>query len=136
LFTSVLNARLLKVCENNDILTDAQFGFRPDVSTVDAIFALNVNITKTLSGKNKLYCCFVDFCKTFDHVDRISLWYKLSNIGIRGQFFQTVKSLYKCVKSCVTINGLCSDFFVNKLGFLQGENLSPIFFSLFVNDFE
>jgi len=26
LFTSVLNARLLKVCENNDILTDAQFG--------------------------------------------------------------------------------------------------------------
>ena len=39
-FTSALNRRLLKWCEANNCLTDAQFGFIPGHSTCDAIFAL------------------------------------------------------------------------------------------------
>jgi len=33
LFVSVLNNRVNKWCEENSILTDAQFGFRKNVST-------------------------------------------------------------------------------------------------------
>jgi len=116
LFTSVLNARLLKVYENNNVLT-AQFGFRSGVSTVDAIFALNAIIIKTLSLK-KLYCCFVDFRNSLE-------------IGIRRKMFQNAKSQYNCLKSCITINRLCSDIFLCILGDCQGENLSPILFSSF-----
>ena len=48
LFTVILNERLKKWSAQklNDILTDAQFGFKPNYSTVDAIFMLNSIIEK------------------------------------------------------------------------------------------
>mgnify|MGYP005949918315 CR=1 FL=1 len=52
LFTSVLNNRILEWDNKYDILTDAQFGFRPGLSTVDAIFVLQSLINKTLCNKN------------------------------------------------------------------------------------
>lgn len=95
LFTSILNKRLAKVYSDQEILTDAQFGFRSGLSTVDAIFALQYIISKPLSTKKKrLYCCFVDFRKAFDFVDRVSLWYKLIKLGIRGKFLKVIKGLY------------------------------------------
>ena len=47
-----------------------------------------------------------------------------------------IKSLYERVKSCVFLNGKKSDFFISARGVRQGENLSPLLFSLFVNDIE
>jgi hypothetical protein len=47
LFTSLINSRLLKWSEENVILTDAQFGFRPGLGTTDAIFALHSLISNT-----------------------------------------------------------------------------------------
>jgi hypothetical protein len=40
LFTSLVNSRLLKWCERNDIVADAQFEFQPGLGTTDTIFAL------------------------------------------------------------------------------------------------
>ena len=37
-FTSVINTRLLKWSDENNIITDAQFGFKPGYGTTDAIF--------------------------------------------------------------------------------------------------
>ena len=44
--------------------------------------------------------------------------------------------MYSDIKSCVSLNGDCSTFFYCKNGLRQGENLSPILFSLFLNDLE
>ena len=40
-FTSVLNKRVNGWAENNNIVSDAQLGFRKGRFTVDAIFVLN-----------------------------------------------------------------------------------------------
>jgi hypothetical protein len=48
LFTSTINTRLMKWSEDNSVLTDAQFGFRPGYDTHDAIFALHSIISKSL----------------------------------------------------------------------------------------
>ena len=77
LFTGVLNNRILKWEKQYNVLTDAQFGFRNGLSTVDDIFVLQTLINKTLSKKNRLYCCFVDFQNAFDYVDRCKLWQNL-----------------------------------------------------------
>ena len=45
LFTSILNKRLLKWDKDNSVITDAQFGFRPGLGTVDAIFCFTVTCT-------------------------------------------------------------------------------------------
>ena len=44
--------------------------------------------------------------------------------------------MYANIKSCVSNDGMMSDFFSSGVGVRQGENLSPILFALFVNDLQ
>lgn len=44
--------------------------------------------------------------------------------------------MYDGIKSCVTLNGESSPFFACDCGVRQGENLSPVMFSLYLNDLE
>ena len=135
-FTAALNARLNQFCEINDVLNENQTGFRSGYSTVDHAFILNCMIEYVLSIKGKLFCAFIDYRKAFDCVWRKGLWYKMNKMGIQGKVFATIKSMYKAVKSCVVSNGKHSDFFMCNSGVRQGENLSPLLFSLYVNDLE
>lgn len=47
-----------------------------------------------------------------------------------------IKNLYLNIKSCISLNGKTSSFFCCNCGVRQGENLSPLLFSLFLNDLE
>ena len=136
LFTSILNKRILDWDKENCVITDAQFGFKPGLSTIDAIFALQTLVNKTLKRKKSLYCCFIDYSKAFDLVDRSSLWCKLIKQGLQGKMLRLIKSLYENVKSCVKYDGCLSDYFSSKIGLFQGEVLSPILYSMYVNDCE
>ena len=51
-FTSVLNNRLKKWADDNDVSSDAQFGFKSDHSTIDAIFLLKYLIDNYRHEKN------------------------------------------------------------------------------------
>ena len=44
--------------------------------------------------------------------------------------------MYSNIKSCVFAKGEQSEYFVSNVGVRQGENLSPILFSLYVNGLE
>jgi hypothetical protein len=50
----------MKWSEDNSVLTDAQFGFRPGYGTHDAIFALHSIISKSLRQGKRLYCCLIN----------------------------------------------------------------------------
>ena len=51
--------------------------------------------------------------------------------------FNIIKALYQNIKTCVKYDGLLSNYFGNhNTGLFQGEVLSPIMFSLFMNDCE
>ena len=101
IFTSVINSRLLKWSDENNIVSDAQFGFKPGFGTTDAIFALQSVISRTLSCNKKLFCCFVDYEKAFDNVNRSKLFFKLSRLGVTGKLLTIIKSIYSNLKSCV-----------------------------------
>ena len=59
LFTSTINTRLMKWSEDNSVLTDAQFGFRPGYGTHDAISTLHSIISKSLrQGKTQALISF------------------------------------------------------------------------------
>jgi hypothetical protein len=83
----------------------------------------------------KLYCCFVDYKKAFDKINRNKLFFKLSKSGIQGKILNVIRQLYSEVKSCVRFKTELSDFFSTN-GVMQGESLSPFLFSLYINDFE
>ena len=126
LFTTILNKRLLKWGAANDVLTDAQFGFRPGFGTIDAIFALEALICSTLSKGKRLYCCFVDYKRAFDTVDRTLLWTKLSYLGIRGKLLNVLRSFYNGTKTTIRIGNEYTDFFRNNVKYCH------LYFSLFM----
>ena len=130
LFTSMINARLTKWSEKNNILTDAQFGFRPGYGTTDAIFALHSLISKSLKRGKRFYCCFIDYKKAFDSVSHIKLWLRLVRCGITGKLLNVIKSMYSKLKCCVKLDGIFSNFFQSNVGLMKGESLSPLFILL------
>ena len=44
--------------------------------------------------------------------------------------------MYQNIKSCVASEGKLSDFFVSNVGVRQDENVSPLLFSIYVDDLE
>lgn len=136
LFTSLLNSRLTDMLEGNRVISEAQAGFRAGHSTIDHIFALKSIVELYLAQGRKLYCAFVDYKKAFDTVSRTILWRKLAAQGINGKIFNVIRNLYENAKSCIVVDGNMSDYFETKIGVKQGENLSPLLFSLFLNDIE
>ena len=86
--------------------------------------------------KKKLYCAFVDFEKAFDMVPRTLLWYKLLQNNITGNFFRIVYQMYQGLKSLILVNNKQSALFPCNIGIRQCENLSPVLFSLYLNDLE
>jgi len=136
LFTSVVNNRLKLYAEASEMISDKQAGFRKDHSTLDNTFVLKCLIDLFLSNNKKLYCAFVDYEKAFDRVWRAGLWYKLITNGIDGKLFNVIHNMYQDIKSCVMVDQEKSDFFGSMIGVRQGENLSPLLFSIFVNDIE
>ena len=136
LFTVIINERLKKWAEQNEIISDAQFGFKADYSTVDAIFILQSLINKTINKKKKLYACFIDLKRAFDSVYRNGLWYKMIKSSLDGKLFDLIRSIYSEVMSCVKNINTFSDFFKSDVGLMEGGVLSPFLFSLFINDME
>ncbi|XP_071123308.1 uncharacterized protein [Mytilus edulis] len=136
LFTSIINTRLTKWSEKHNIITDAQFGFKPGYGTTDAIFALHSLISKSLRSGKRFYCCFIDYKKAFDSVSHFKLWLRLIRCGISGNLLTVIKSMYAKIKCCIKLEGNFSNFFQSNVGLMQGESLSPFLYSLYINDIE
>ena len=136
LFTSVINARLYSYLTNAKILGNEQAGFRPKHSTLDHIFALHVLSNFYVNDKKQLFCAFVDYSKAFDFVDRTYLWQKLLNSNINGKVLNVVRNMYINAKSHVSLKNVLSDSFPCQVGVRQGENLSPLLFAIYLNDFK
>ena len=117
-----------------NILVEEQAGLRKGYSTTDHIFNLKCLMDLYLFRGKKLYCAFIDYKKAFDSVNRIYLWQKLINNNIDGKMFKIIHNLNANAKSCVRIGNSKSTPFSSDIGVRQGENISPVLFSLFLND--
>ena len=86
--------------------------------------------------KKKLFCCFVDLKKAFDSINLNNLCYKIYHKGLNGKLFRIITNMYSTVKSCVKGCNSYSDYFECAVGLKQGEVISPVLFSLFIDDLE
>lgn len=136
LFTSILNSRINKYLDENSTISSCQAGFRKGYSTTDNLFILQSLIEIAKANRNKLYCAFIDFKQAFDKVWRTGLWQKLIDSNINGKCFTFIKNMYKDIKSRISTPEGSSAFFPCQSGIGQGETLSPIMFSLYLNDVE
>ena len=88
-----------------------------------------------LSKRQRLYCCFVYYKKAFDTITRRTLWSKMLSSGISGEILNVIKNMYIKAKSSVSLTAEAeSDLFPCNIGVPQGEDLSPLLFSIYLQD--
>ncbi len=136
LYATLLNSRLTRWAEANNLRAAGQAGFREDHRCSDHLLVLRTVIEQQRSVKAPLYTCFVDFRKAYDSMPRDLLWTKLERLGVHGWFLDGIKALYAEVPMAVkTAQGLTCTF-ESVMGVKQGCPLSPTLFGLYLDDLE
>ena len=60
--------------------------------------------------------------------------FKLVNIGVTGNMYNAISSLYYDPKSRIILQNNSTDYFDCPVGVKQGDCLSPTLFAIFIND--
>ena len=134
MYSSIINKRLTEWVRVCNITGEMQAGFKKDYSTIDHIFTLMAAIQKQFANDRKLYVAFIDFEKAFDSISRHLLWPILKKNGIKGKLYRCILSMYHDVKAKIRSGSKISDVVKCTKGVKQGDSLSPVLFSLFIND--
>ena len=78
----------LRVYAEEEILTEAQGGFRSERRCADQILILRGVCELRRREKKGTYLAFLDVSKAYDTVWREGLWRKMKQYGIEGKFIQ------------------------------------------------
>src|SRR6185437_9736110 len=135
-YTGVLCARLTDWAEKRGVLVEEQGGFRARRGCPEQVFALTELIKMRQRMKIDTYACFIDIKKAYDTVWHSGLKDKLKRYGIHGRMYAAICSLYAGCESTIRLGGVLgyTDFFPIETGVRQGCILSPLLYSLFIND--
>ena len=119
--------------DEGQALHEGQAGFRRKRSCIDNVYTLNEIVQGRLREGKKTYAFFLDVQKAYDTVWLNGLWVKLWGLGVRGRM-GVIKRMYEASRSAVLLNGENSASFSVEQGVAQGCSLSPVLFSVFIND--
>jgi hypothetical protein len=137
-FEHLIHRRLAKELEDRKYFAYAQFGFRRNRSTNDAIHYLLTSIQRVLKASSQLDALqcpvlFLDIQKAFDRVDHTILLHRVQEAGIGGRAWLWIRSFLSNRRMrCVDASEV-SEWQSISYGVPQGCVLSPLLFLIFIN---
>lgn len=131
--------RLDSFLSKYNVIKPNQFGFRGNCSTTDAVYDFVKSISTHLEAGECPVGVFCDLSRAFDCVNHKMLLDKLSDYGIRGTPLEWLSSFLaqRCQFVEIRADGCfpaLSDRLNIVMGLPQGTVLSPVLFSLYIND--
>lgn len=134
LFERIIASRLRKFMHQNKILIKYQSGFRNERQTKDNLMFLTQKSMENLQRKRKAICILFDIKQAFDKVWHLGLIQKLINHNLPVYLIVWFYEFLTKRTFNVKINGVVSQRVDIGCGVPQGAVLSPILFSLYIND--
>ena len=114
--------------------SDLQFGFKAKSSTTMCTFMVLETIEYYKSKGSNVHVMLLDASKAFDRVNYIKLFDKLLNKGMCPLTVRLLLSMYTNQELQVKWNSHLTDKFKVTNGVRQGGVLSPLLFSIYVDD--
>lgn len=133
LFSRVINDILYDQLERQGKLPDEQGGFRRFRGSPEMVLATRSVIETRRRRKFATFLSFIDVKRAYDSVSRSGLALALFELGSPGKIWHLVREWYNGDSAAVRMGGLCSLPFPTTLGVRQGDIMSPLLFSCYIN---
>ena len=101
----VIHSHLMKFFENNNILTDAQHGFRKYRSCESQLITTVQDLASGIDKSEQIDAVLLDFSKAFDKVPHRRLAAKLHHYGVRGNTLLWIQSFLADRSQKVIVEG-------------------------------
>ena len=134
LLESNIREEIMNHLSKHNLLSDSQFGFRKNRSTILQLLTVMEDWTEALDNNLQVDTVYMDFRKAFDSVPHKRLIKKLAGYGIDGTLLTWLKNFLNERKQRVVINGKASKWNDVLSGIPQGSILGPVLFILYIND--
>jgi hypothetical protein len=114
--------------------SDLQFGFKKSLGCANATFTVNSVVDYFTKHGSTVNICALDTLKAFDKVNHFGLYLRLMKCNVPPAFLNCLIDWYSKCFAFVRWNSSFSRCFELICGVRQGGVLSPILFTLYVDD--
>ena len=128
IFENLIYKRITNILVEHKLLSPNQFGFRQNISCINAIAEITEFMRKAID-KKKHYglAAFIDLKKAFDTVDHSLLIKKLNVFGLRGKIENLLRDYLSERDQYVFSGGKMSSLKKLNLEFLKGKFLDHFY---------
>ncbi|XP_055585490.1 uncharacterized protein LOC129738330 [Uranotaenia lowii] len=129
----MVNHRLITILDQNNLLSNYQFAFRPGRSTDDYLCHLENILESALEQHQHIELLSLDLSKAFDRVNQSTILSSLRKWKIEGRLFQYIQSFLSNRTIQVLVNATLSNPKPVKTGVPQGSVIAPTLFLIAIN---
>jgi hypothetical protein len=134
LFEKILLTRILHEVSTRGLLCDEQFGYRPKHSTSLQLARLAERVSRNLGERRLTGADFLDMSKAFGTVQVDGLLYKLTTRNFPSYLVKSASFYLKGRTFDASFQASISTTRCMQAVVAQGGNVSPVLFSLYVNE--
>ena len=130
----VIHSQLYAYFNENNLITEQQYGFRPRHSTELAALKLIDTIMYELDRSLIPFAIFLDLSKAFDTLNYTILLYKLKYYGLDNVAYNLQENYLTSRQQQVKLGNTNSKLLPMCIGVPQGSIIGPLLFNIYIND--
>ena len=133
LFQAIVNRELTRFTLSNRLLSENQFGFVPNKSTLQAVYLANSAVACARLSGSTVYSVYLDLKGAFPTTSHDRILVELHNRGFASSVWRVLDSWFKGQSVFFRIGSTASPRISVLVGVTEGAVFSPILFNLVID---